>query len=169
MLLCFNTINWYSGKPVFISFFLLVVHLVVFMQFLCIMSIFMQFTLNFFSSRKKALDIFRVRSISKALLFIVFTRFFFRLNSVFYFGNLLLFQKVGDDVDVAGTQNHYYVAGSCRFLNFFRRRHEIFHVFGGAHVFVDVSEQIERRFPVRFFFARGICRDEPYFVGSVER
>ena len=60
----------------------------------------MQFTLNFFSSRKKALDIFRVRSISKALLFIVFTRFFFRLNSVFSFGNLLLFHKVGDDVDV---------------------------------------------------------------------
>ncbi len=116
-----------------------------FMQFLCIMSIFMQFTLNFFSFGKKALEVFRVRSISKALLFIVFTRFFFRLNSVFYFGNLLLFQKVGDDVDVAGTQNHYYVAGSSRFLDFFRRRHEIFHVFGGAHVFVDVSEQIERR------------------------
>lgn len=67
----------------------------VFMHNINIYAVYSQFLLF----PQKALDIFRVRSISKALLFIVFTRFFFRLNSVFSFGNLLLFQKVCNDVD----------------------------------------------------------------------
>lgn len=69
-------------KPVFISFFLLVVHFVVFMQFLCIMSIFMQFTLNFFSYRKKPWIFFA---------FVQFPRLYYLLCSLASSFGLILF------------------------------------------------------------------------------